>query len=164
MAAVVLVGWLGCVMASEQAQAPGNNRFAVAHITNDTDATLTFYRRWVWNYGTPKQRVEIDWRVTRIPPGKTLHLHYQYDGKRQVSPDLIVVYDADRNKGALWEMVKLDRGASPDFRDRRTGFAYTLKYDNRRKEYASLVPRNGGKVTILDRKTRRPKNAKEVPF
>ena len=68
------------------------------------------------------------------------------------------------NQGAHWEKVKLARAASPDYKDKNAGYRYALEYDNNRKEYASLKAKNGGKVTVLDRKATRPQKATNVPF
>ena len=139
-------------------------RYAVVHITNNTAGDMSFYRKWVWNPGKPNERVQIDWRLTRIPAGQTYTVHFTYDGAGRHSPDLIVVFDSDRNGGAHWEMVKLGRGASADFRDRSSGFTYALEYDNARKEFASLRAKNGGTVTIMDRRATPPRDPDVMPF
>lgn len=144
--------------------AHADDRFAVVHVTNNTDKDMSFYRTWVWNPGSPQQQVEVSWRMTKIPPGKTMTVQYQYQAAAKRSPELIVVYDSDRNDGAHWEMVKLARDGSPDFRDRRAGYHYTLDYENNRKEFASLRARNGGRVEILDRNATRPSGAQHMPF
>ena len=128
-------------------------RYAVVHVSNETTSEMTFYHRWVWHSGTPQS----NWRRLKIAPGETRTVHYTYDGAGKQSPDLIVVFDSDRNRGAHWEKVKLTRAASPDFRDKSRGFTYVLRYDNDRQEFASLQPKNGGRVTVLDRKAVPPK-------
>ena len=157
-AAVALFGAL--LPASARADA----RYGVVHITNRTNGEMSFYRKWVWNEGTNRERVQIDWRLTKIPAGATYTVHYTYDGANRKSPDLVVVFDSDRNSGAHWEKVKLARGASEDFRDMRSGFTYALEYDNDRREFASLRAKNGGTVTILDRRSAPPRDATDVPF
>ncbi len=121
---------------------------------------MSFYRTWVWNSG----KVQIDWRLTRIPPGRTYTVYFEYEGAGQHSPDLIVVFDSDRNGGAHWEKVKLARAAVPDFKDRSRGFNYALVYDNARREFASLRATNGGIVTVLDRKAAPPRDFDVKPF
>ena len=159
--ALTVVALLGALLPSPVL---ADARYAVVHITNNTYSDMSFYRRWVWNYGKPNERVQIDWRMTKIPPGATYTVHFAYDGAHSRSPDLIVVFDSDRNNGTHWEMVKLLRGASEDYRDRNSGFTYALEFDNDRREYASLRARNGGSVTILDRRASRPMNAEEFSF
>jgi hypothetical protein len=139
----------------------GQARFAVVTIRNNTNTDMSFYRKWVWSFGTPQAKTHLDWRITKIPPGKSFTVKYTYQGKETVSPDLIVVFDSDRNNGAHWEMVKLARAADTDQID---GFIYALEYDGQQKEYASLNPKNRGTVTVIDRRTTRPNNAEEVPF
>jgi hypothetical protein len=132
-------------------------RYAVVHVSNETNSEMSFYHRWVWHSGTSRERVHSDWRLVKIAPGATRTVHYNYDGPHKNSPDLIVVFDSDRNGGAHWEKVKLMRAASPDFRDKRSGFTYVLRYDNDRREFASLRPTNGGNVTVLDRRAVPPR-------
>jgi len=165
MKAPWLAGFAACVaLASLAGAARADDRFAVVHVTNNTKTDMSFYRKWVWNYGTKEEKVARDWRVTTIPAGKTYTVHWSYDGKDTSSPDLIVVFDSDREKGVHWEMVKLTRGRSPDYKDKTTGYTYVLDYDGKSKEFASLKPKNGGKVEILDRKAKRPKDAEKIPF
>ena len=128
-------------------------RFAVVHVSNETRSEMSFYHTWVWHSG----RVERGWSLIKIGPGQTRTVHYSYDGPDRKSPDLIVVFDSDRNSGARWEKVKLARAASIDFHDRGTGFTYALRYDNDRQEFASLRPTNGGSVTVLDRNAAPPR-------
>lgn len=139
-------------------------RYAVVHITNDTEMQMPFYFRWVWHEGTNRERVQVDWRLTTIPVGATYTVHHDYDGVGTQSPDLIVVFDADSNRGAHWEKVKLTPGSSSDYKNRRLGFRYAWEYDGVRREYASFRPKNGGTVTILDRRSAPPPDATEVPF
>jgi hypothetical protein len=159
--------WLGALLGLLAFhQVPGavtaDDRFAVVRITNNTSSTMSFYRTWVWNYGTGQERVHLDWRLTRIPPGHTSTVYYTYQDQAKRSPDLIVVFDSDRNQGAHWEKVKLARGAAADYSDGRSGFAYALEYDNARREFASLRPKNGGTVTVLDRRASPPAHATEM--
>jgi hypothetical protein len=136
-------------------------RYAVVHIANETNAEMSFYRTWVWHPGTSRERVQISWKLSKIPPGETRTVHYNYDGPDRQSPELIVVFDSDRNRGAHWEKVKLARGAAADFNDKRSGFTYVLRYDNDRREFASLRPTNGGSVTVLDRNATPPRISNE---
>jgi len=162
----LLTGLAAAVVAlsASPGTAHADDRYAVVQITNNTNSHMSLYRKWVWNFGAPQERTQLDWRVTKIPPGETMTLHHSYQGAAESSPDLIVVFDSDRNNGAHWEMVKLARKGSPDFRDRRSGFHYSLEYDNNRREFGSLRPKNGGRVEILDRKAARPSGAQEIPF
>src|SRR5262245_30275336 len=130
-----LAGFAACAALFVAAGAArADDRFAVVHVTNNTKTPMSFYRKWVWNYGTKDEKVVRDWRVSTIEPGKTRTVYFSYDGKEKKSPDLIVVFDSDRNKGSHWEMVKLARGASPDYKDVTAGFTYTLEYDGKSKE------------------------------
>lgn len=152
---------LSAMLVEQSAMAQNQERFAVVTIRNDTSTDMSFFRKWVWNQGTAKEKVHLDWRLTKIPPGKSYTVKYTYQGKEKVSPDLVVVFDSDRNKGAHWQMVKLARAADTDAVG---GFLYALEFDGKQKEFASLVPKNKGKVDVLDRKATRPENATEVPF
>lgn len=151
----------GLIANSDVSAKQGQERFAVATIRNNTNGGMTFYRKWVWNHGKSNEKVQIDWRVTVIPPGKSYAVHYTYQDAAKSSPDLIVVFDSDRNAGAHWQMVKLARAASTD---KTGGFVYALELDPGQKEFASLNAKNKGTVTVLDRKTTRPANADSVPF
>ena len=135
-------------------------RFAVVHIKNSTKSSMSVYRTWVWNYGKSTAKTQISWRVNKIQPGRTITLRYTYQSAAAKSPDLIVVFDSDRNKGSHWQKVKLTKAQSRDYKDSRQGFRYELTYDSARREYGSLRPRNGGKVTVLDRKMPRPPRVK----
>jgi hypothetical protein len=139
------------------ASAQADARDGVVHIVNNTNSVMSFYRQWVWNYGESGERVQIAWKLTKIPAGATLTVHHTYPDAARQSPELIVVFDCDRNNGAHWTTVKLARGASANFRDRRSGFTYVLEYDDDRREFASLRASNGGTVTVLERESAPPR-------